>query len=41
MTLTRISAGRYRIGRRLIIRTHWEKEGPRGGSRTLWELGGG
>lgn len=39
MKLTRVAAGRYRLGRRYIIRTEWEREGPRGGSRWLWELG--
>ena len=39
MKLSRISAGRYLLGRWYIIRTEWEREGPRGGSRWWWELG--
>ncbi|AUG29432.1 MULTISPECIES: hypothetical protein [Microbacterium] len=39
MKLSKISAGRYLLGHWYIIRTEWKREGPRGGSRWLWELG--
>lgn len=35
----RLSAGRYSYRGRVIVRTEWEREGSRGGTRYLWELG--
>lgn len=35
----RVTAGRYLYRGRAIVRTEWEKEGPRGGTVYLWELG--
>jgi len=35
----RVRAGHYEYRGRHIIRTTWADEGPRGGTRYVWELG--
>lgn len=37
--LKRIRAGLYKYGEHMIIRTDWGGEGPRGGTRYVWEVG--
>lgn len=37
--MRRTAAGRYLYRGRAIIRTEWPGEGPRGGTRWVWELG--
>ncbi|MGN7186983.1 hypothetical protein [Microbacterium enclense] len=39
LRIRRLAAGGYELGAHVIVRTQWEGEGPRGGTRWLWEIG--
>lgn len=35
----KVFAGRYEYRGKVILRTSWEGEGPRGGTKYTWEIG--